>query len=114
MTKKPYTIGLAIMAIVLSIRRQRLEQAAKKTDQPTVEGRWTGRITGTPHGDMAMGLALKQDGKKVTGTLTTEHTGDIAGRRGAQRTDAQAVHRVKRRDGDRVDRHAERRWIAAG
>ena len=79
MTRQPHTIGLALVAIMLSIPAATAStQAAKKTDQPTVEGRWTGRITGTPHGDMAMSLSLKQDGKKVTGTLTTEHTGDLA------------------------------------
>ena len=52
-------------------------QSDKKADPPTVDGRWTGRITGTPHGDMAMGLSLKQEGTKVTGTLTTDHTGDL-------------------------------------
>ncbi len=78
MTKRRYAIGLAIMATVLSVCATGASSpAGKTTDQSSVEGRWVGRITGTPHGDMTMGLALKQEGNKVTGTLTTEHTGEM-------------------------------------
>jgi hypothetical protein len=43
----------------------------------TVDGTWTGRIVGTPHGDLTMTMTLEQDGNKVTGTLTTEVTGKV-------------------------------------
>ena len=92
MTKRRYAIGLAIMATVLSVCATGASSpAGKKTDQPSVEGRWTGRITGTPHGDMAMGLSLKQEGTKVTGTLTTEHTGDLPVEGELHGPDAEAV-----------------------
>ena len=31
----------------------------------------------SPHGSVVMTLALKQDGAKVTGTLTSDHTGEL-------------------------------------
>jgi hypothetical protein len=48
----------------------------------TVAGTWTMNIK-SPHGPVTMTLALQQDGKKVTGTLTTPHgdmrvDGDVA------------------------------------
>ena len=43
----------------------------------TVDGTWTGRIVGTPPGDLTMTMTLEQDGSKVTGTLTTEVTGRV-------------------------------------
>jgi len=44
---------------------------------PTVTGTWTMTVLGSPHGDMTMGLTLKQDGTKVTGTLASPH-GEMA------------------------------------
>ncbi len=43
---------------------------------PSVAGTWTMNVTGSPHGDVAMGLALKQDGTKVTGIFNSPH-GDM-------------------------------------
>lgn len=79
MTKIARSLVLVLVAMTLSVSRGASApmQSDKKADPPTVDGRWAGRITGTPHGDMAMGLSLKQDGTKVTGTLTTDHTGDL-------------------------------------
>ena len=51
-------------------------QQTEKTTA-TVDGTWTGRIAGTPHGDLTMTMTLEQDGSKVTGTLTTEVTGKV-------------------------------------
>jgi hypothetical protein len=45
---------------------------------PSVTGNWTLKVEGSPHGDAAMGLTLKQDGTKVTGTFATGHTADMA------------------------------------
>ena len=65
-------MAIIVDTVLSASQPRRLRRhGAKKTEPPTVEGRWTGRITGTPHGDMAMSLSLKQDGNKVTGTLTT-------------------------------------------
>ena len=43
---------------------------------PSVAGRWTMAVTGSPHGDVAMGLTLTEDGSKVTGTFSSPH-GDM-------------------------------------
>jgi hypothetical protein len=79
MTKIARYLALVLAAVTLSASQgaSAPTRGDKKADSQTVDGRWAGRITGTPHGDMAMGLSLKQDGTKVTGTLTTEHTGDL-------------------------------------
>jgi hypothetical protein len=71
-------VPLVLLAVTVSVPAGASASQDKHTDQPSVEGQWTGRVTGTPHGDMDMTLTLKQDGTKVTGTLTTEHTGDVA------------------------------------
>ena len=52
------------------------EKKADHKPAPTVTGRWTMSVNGGPHGDMTMGLALQQSGKKVSGTFATPH-GDI-------------------------------------
>jgi hypothetical protein len=52
--------------------------ATMQAAPPSVDGTWTGRITGTPHGDLTMTMTLEQDGSKVTGTLTTEVTGKVS------------------------------------
>jgi hypothetical protein len=52
----------------------------KKTDQkpaPGVAGRWTMSVKGGPHGDTTMGLALEQNGKKVSGIFATPHGDDL-------------------------------------
>ncbi|HEX2444888.1 MAG TPA: hypothetical protein VHJ77_13150 [Vicinamibacterales bacterium] len=38
----------------------------------TVAGKWTLSVN-TPHGDTPMGLELRQDGRKISGTLATPH-----------------------------------------
>ena len=52
----------------------------KKGDQkaaPSVAGHWNVSVKGSPHGDVTMGLALAQDGKKISGTLATPHGDDL-------------------------------------
>jgi hypothetical protein len=51
-------------------------QAAKAHEQAQVSGRWVLAIKGGPHGDTTMGLTLKQEGSKVTGTFASPH-GDV-------------------------------------
>ncbi len=116
MTKIARSLGLVLVAMTLSVSRGASApmQADKKTDPPTVDGRWTGRITGTPHGDMAMGLSLKQDGTKVTGTLTTDHTGDLPVEGELQGPDVEAVHHRKRRTAIDAHRDAEGRGDRSG
>ena len=50
-------------------------QGARK-DPPSVAGKWTMAVD-SPHGATPMGLALTQDGKKVSGTFSSPH-GDLA------------------------------------
>src|SRR5262245_7203783 len=45
---------------------------------PTVTGTWTMTVEGSPHGNAAMGLTLKQEGTKVTGTFSSGHSADMA------------------------------------
>jgi len=44
---------------------------------PAVAGTWTMTVEGSPHGSVTMGLTLKQDGTRVTGTFNSPH-GDMA------------------------------------
>lgn len=44
---------------------------------PDLSGKWTMKVSGGPHGDAAMALALKQDGEKVTAMFNPGHDGDI-------------------------------------
>ena len=44
----------------------------------TVTGSWTMTVEGGPHGNATMGLMLKQDGTKVTGTFASGHGPDQA------------------------------------
>jgi hypothetical protein len=45
---------------------------------PTVTGAWSVTVEGSPHGNQTMGLTLKQDGSKVTGTFSSGHSPDMA------------------------------------
>ena len=69
-------VGIDAVGLTRRLGSNAIGQEGRKRPDGS-NGRWTGRITGTPHGDMAMGLSLKQEGTKVTGTLTTDHTGDL-------------------------------------
>jgi hypothetical protein len=44
----------------------------------SVTGSWTMTVEGGPHGTATMGLVLKQDGTKVTGTFASGHAPDQA------------------------------------
>jgi opacity protein-like surface antigen len=46
-------------------------------DAPSVTGAWTMNVEGGPHGNATMGLTLKQDGTKVTGTFASGHAADM-------------------------------------
>ena len=45
---------------------------------PSVAGDWTVTVPDSPHGAMTMGLTLKQDGTKITGTFSSGHMAGIA------------------------------------
>jgi hypothetical protein len=59
----------AIAAFVLT--------AASVAAAPGVTGTWSMAVD-SPHGAATMGLVLKQDGRKVTGTFASGHTADMA------------------------------------
>ena len=42
-----------------------------------VTGTWTMNVTGGPHGNATMGLVLKQEGTKVSGTFSSGHSADM-------------------------------------
>jgi hypothetical protein len=42
-----------------------------------LSGKWTMKVSGGPHGDAAMSLALKQEGEKVTAAFDPGHDGEI-------------------------------------
>ena len=79
------TVGfLAVIALTAFLpateARATHRHQEKKTDQkaaPSVAGRWTASVKGSPHGDVTMGLDLAQEGKKVTGTFATPHGTDL-------------------------------------
>jgi hypothetical protein len=48
----------------------------KDQAQPGVAGKWTMTVDAGPHGATAMGLTLKQEGTKVSGTFASPH-GDM-------------------------------------
>jgi hypothetical protein len=43
-----------------------------------VTGTWTMSVKGGPHGDATMGLVLKQEGTRVSGTFSSGHAADMA------------------------------------
>lgn len=61
------TLGVGVLAQA---------QPAKTQDTANVNGRWILAVKGTAHGDTTMGLTLKQEGSKVTGTFASPH-GDV-------------------------------------
>jgi hypothetical protein len=48
-------------------------QRDSKSAGPSVAGRWRMSVDAGAHGTTSMGLALEQDGKKVTGTFLSPH-----------------------------------------
>jgi opacity protein-like surface antigen len=51
--------------------------AAIAAAAPSLTGNWTMTVEGSPHGTATMGLTLKQDGSKVTGTFVSGHAADM-------------------------------------
>jgi opacity protein-like surface antigen len=52
--------------------------AAAAPAAATVTGNWTMAVEGGPHGNATMGLSLKQEGDKVSGTFASGHSADMA------------------------------------
>ena len=66
--KRAGTILFGILALII----------AAHAAPATVTGTWTMSVEGGPHGAATMGLVLKQNGTKVTGTFASGHGPDQA------------------------------------
>lgn len=69
-------ITLAALTATLSAAGGALPAQNEKKAGANVTGTWNLAVK-SPHGDMAMVLVIEQVGKKVTGTLSSAHTGDL-------------------------------------
>jgi hypothetical protein len=65
------------MAVLMALVAVGMAAAAPSAAAPSVTGTWSVTVEGSPHGNMAAGLTLKQDGTKVTGTFSTGHSPDM-------------------------------------
>jgi hypothetical protein len=76
-------IAFAVITLSVLITARAAVAAAPqhgKTEEksaPSVTGRWSMSVKGSPHGDVTMGLELTQEGKKVSGTFATPHGDDL-------------------------------------
>jgi hypothetical protein len=66
----------ATLAFTVATASTPLTQKDKKSDTTNLSGRWSMSVEGGPHGATTMGLELKQDGKKISGTFASPH-GDM-------------------------------------
>ena len=72
-------IAFAVITLSVLITARAAVAAAPqhgKTEEkstPSVTGRWSMSVKGSPHGDVTMGLELTQEGKKVSGSFATPH-----------------------------------------
>ena len=72
-------IAFAVITLLVLITARAAVSAAPqhgKTEEksaPSVTGRWSMSVKGSPHGDVTMGLELTQEGKKVSGSFATPH-----------------------------------------
>jgi len=74
-TKALTTIMILTFAGNAGATMQVKEPAKVPDNAVSVAGKWTMALE-TPHGKLALVITLKVDGKKVTGTLTSEQMGD--------------------------------------
>ena len=73
MTALTFVAFVSAHAAEIQDKTQNSKQAAK-TDATSVVGKWSMALD-TPHGKMTIPLDIKLDGKKVTGTFSSEQTG---------------------------------------
>src|SRR5262245_44267451 len=63
-------VALAVTCTVWS------STSAHQDRQASVAGKWTMTVD-SPHGTVTMGLVLEQEGKRVTGTFSHLHLGNV-------------------------------------
>lgn len=68
--------ALIAAAVLIAAASATAAQGNGKSSQPTVSGRWTMHVKGSPHGQLTLRLALEQKGKNVAGTFASPH-GDM-------------------------------------
>jgi len=75
MTRRNALMATAAIAIGL-LTNLNAQQAKPKADTASVSGRWTVSVANdqTP---MEAGLTLTQNGAKIAGTFTSDHTGEV-------------------------------------
>jgi hypothetical protein len=73
MTAMTFVAFLTAHAAGIQDKTQTSKQAAK-ADAASVAGKWSMALD-TPHGKMTIPIDIKLDGKKVTGTFSSEQTG---------------------------------------
>jgi hypothetical protein len=69
------TLTILTAAAILAAAPAISAQADKKASA-SVAGKWTVSVPESPHGNMTLGLTLKQEGTHVTGTFSSPH-GDM-------------------------------------
>ena len=71
MTRVLMTVGAVVLFAAATIAAQAQPAA------PDLTGKWTMKVSGGPHGDAAMALALKQEGEKVSAQFNPGHGDEI-------------------------------------
>ena len=79
-----------------------------------LSGTWTMNVTGGPHGNATMGLVLKQEGTKVTGTFSSGHSPDLAWPASSRTARSRSKPRRRRHDQNHLQREAEDDGTLAG
>ena len=74
-TKRCVSMTVAALAIGL-LTNLNAQQAKPKADTASVAGKWTISMA-NDQGPMSAGMALTQNGAKVAGTFTSDHTGEV-------------------------------------
>ena len=74
-TKRSVLTIVAALAIGL-LTNLHAQQAKPKADTASVAGKWTISVA-NDQGPMSAAMALTQTGAKVTGTFTSDHTGEV-------------------------------------
>lgn len=74
-TKRSVSMTIAVLAIGLVTNLQ-AQQAKPKADTASVAGKWAISVA-NDQGPMSAGMALTQNAAKVTGTFTSDHTGEV-------------------------------------
>ena len=69
------TILVTALAVGVVTGAVQAQEAGSKAETASVVGKWTLSVS-MPDNSMTAGMTLAQDGAKVTGTFTSDHTGE--------------------------------------